>query len=115
MELNWAIEAGDFGHRMKKFKGFLEKGMKIDITIAPKRRGKQATPDEAWEMLNAMKKVVGEVEGAKQSQPMTGVVGKEVKLSFEGKVQKEKKEVEATEKKEGNDIGEVVAKASRAA
>jgi translation initiation factor IF-3 len=72
LELNWAIDKGDLGHRLDKMKTFLEKGLKVEIVLASKRRGKQATEEEAQLLLRKIKDAVKEVDGAKEMKPMEG-------------------------------------------
>ncbi|PVH89512.1 hypothetical protein DL98DRAFT_116 [Cadophora sp. DSE1049] len=41
MELNWAIGRGDLGHRMGKLRGWLEKGWRVEVVIAGKKKGRK--------------------------------------------------------------------------
>ena len=72
LELNWAIDRGDLGHRLDKMKKFLDKGLKVEIALASKRRGKQATEEEAHALLRRIREAVKEVNGAKEVKPMEG-------------------------------------------
>ena len=72
LELNWAIDRGDLGHRLEKMKKFLDKGLKVEISLASKRRGKQATEEEAKALLKKIREVVKGVNGAKEVKPMEG-------------------------------------------
>lgn len=74
LELNWAIDRGDLGHRLERMKQFLAKGYKVEIVLAGKRKGKQATMDEAWALIKRILDVVGEVDGAREAKPMEGKV-----------------------------------------
>jgi translation initiation factor IF-3 len=71
LELNWAIDQGDLRHRLEKMKKFLEKGLRVEIALASKRKGKQATPEEAQALLKRIREVVKE-QGAKEMKPMEG-------------------------------------------
>jgi translation initiation factor IF-3 len=71
LELNWAIDQGDLRHRLEKMKKFLEKGLRVEIALASKRKGKQATPEEAQALLKRIREVVKE-QGAKELKPMEG-------------------------------------------
>lgn len=74
LELNWAIDRGDLGHRLDRMKGFLAKGYKVEISLAGKKKGKQATQEEAWALIKRVLDVVAEVDGAREAKPMEGKV-----------------------------------------
>ncbi|KAK6585015.1 hypothetical protein PZA11_003239 [Diplocarpon coronariae] len=71
MELNWAIEKGDLTHRMGKLKRWLEKGWRVEVVLAGKKRARKATEDEAKGLLAVIRGVLGEV-GGKENKPMEG-------------------------------------------
>jgi translation initiation factor IF-3 len=100
IELNWAIDRHDLGHRMDKLKGFLEKGCKVDVVCAKKRRGKTALPEEAQRLLARIREVCGSVEGSREFKPMEGKLLETVTLHLEGKAVKVKKEEVKVEEKE---------------
>ncbi|PSK51926.1 hypothetical protein B9Z65_3193 [Elsinoe australis] len=85
IELNWAIGGNDLGHRLKKVEEFLKARRRVEIVIAPKRRGKKATKEEADGVLKKVREAVGMVEGAKETRPLQGQVGGVVSLMVEGK------------------------------
>lgn len=85
MELNWAIAEGDLGHRMKKVREFLMDRRRVEIVVAPKKRGKRASREEADSMLKKVRQSITEVEGAKEIRPMQGQVGGVVSIMVEGK------------------------------
>ena len=92
LELNWSVSEYDLGHRMARLKEFLQKGWKVEIVFGSKRksgwnRKREVSPEEADMLLEKIRKVVGEVEGALEKQ-MGGEVGKEAMLFFEGKAKK---------------------------
>lgn len=92
LELNWSVSEYDLGHRMARLKEFLQKGWKVEIVFGSKRksgwnRKREVSPEEADLLLEKIRKVVGEVEGALEKQ-MGGEVGKEAMLFFEGKAKK---------------------------
>jgi translation initiation factor IF-3 len=91
MELNWAIDRHDLGHRMDKLKGFLEKGWKVEVVCAKKRKGKTATPEDAEALVARIREVCGSVVGSREFKPMEGKVLETVTLHLEGKAVKEKK------------------------
>jgi len=83
IELNWAIEQGDLGHRLKKLQDFLGKGVKVEVMIAPKRRGKIATQEDAAEVVKQLKAAALEVPGAREVKGTSGIIGKEYTVAFE--------------------------------
>jgi len=84
IELNWAIEQGDLSHRLKKLQDFLGKGAKVEVLIAPKRRGKIAAQEDAADVVKQVKAAALEVPGAKELKGTNGIIGKEYTISFEG-------------------------------
>ncbi|KAL2019990.1 hypothetical protein VTK56DRAFT_8990 [Thermocarpiscus australiensis] len=87
MELNWAIAPNDLRTRMKQLKTFLGKGYKVQITLLTKKKRsskKRATPDEAREVLRAVREAMAEVPGTKEYKPMDGAVGETVMIYAQG-------------------------------
>lgn len=91
LEITWIISDNDLGHRMARLKEFLEKGWRVEILFGVKRKGwkdkREASPEEANNVLEKIRKAVGEVEGAQEKQ-MQGEVGQQAVLFFEGKARK---------------------------
>ncbi|EON97601.1 putative translation initiation factor if-3 protein [Phaeoacremonium minimum UCRPA7] len=85
MELNWAIDPHDLEHRMRQLKGFLEKGMRVQIMLATKRRKRVASKDEAEAVLAKIMEAVAEVPGAKEVATREGVLLKTMKMHVEGR------------------------------
>lgn len=85
IELNWAIDQNDFGHKLDQLRGFLEKGHKVEVFLARKRRGRQATPEEGEEMLRRLNEMVKKVDGACVWKPMEGKVLASATLYFGGR------------------------------
>jgi len=100
IELNWAVNAGDLEHRLERMKEFLGKGYKVEVVLASKskRKGRQATREEAEEVLRRVRGVVGETEGAKESRASEGNVLGTMTIHFEGTAPKEEKASKKTEK-----------------
>lgn len=87
VELNWAIEQGDLTHRLGRVREFLEKGHKVEIVLAKKRKGRLATEEEARAVLTKVKEAVEEV-GAKETKPMEGKLLGTATIYTEGKLAK---------------------------
>ncbi|GAM91624.1 hypothetical protein ANO11243_096760 [Dothideomycetidae sp. 11243] len=84
IELNWAIDGNDLGHRLKKVEEFLRARRKVEVIIAPKRRGRKATREECDSLVKKIKDALGNVDGAKESRPMQGKVGEVASIMLEG-------------------------------
>lgn len=85
LELNWAIDGNDLGHRLNKMKEFLEKGNKVEVILAGKRKGRKASLEEAENVLGRIRETIAGVEGARESKAVEGIVLAQVKLFAEGK------------------------------
>ncbi|TVY52152.1 hypothetical protein LSUE1_G009697, partial [Lachnellula suecica] len=42
LEMNWAIDKGDLGHRLGRLREWLGKGWKVEVVLAKKRKGREA-------------------------------------------------------------------------
>lgn len=91
LEVSWTVSDNDLGHRMGRLKEFLEKGWRVEVIFGSKRKGwknrREATVEEAERVLEKIRNVVREVEGAKE-RPMQGKVREDAVLCFEGKAKK---------------------------
>ena len=85
LELNWAIDANDLGHRLDRMQFLLEKGNRVDVVLAAKRRGRKATTEEAEGVLSKIRARIEATEGAKEIKPMEGRMLATATLFFEGK------------------------------
>lgn len=85
IELNWAIDMNDLGHRLNKMKEFLSKGNKVELVLASKRKGRKATPEEANIVLEKIRAALAEVDGAKESKAMEGKILGHAVLFMQGK------------------------------
>jgi translation initiation factor IF-3 len=101
LELNWAIASGDLIHRLSKLQSFLKEGRKVDVTLGPKRRGKEATRDECDKVLKAVRDAVLDCKGASETKDPDGMVGGVMTLFFEGKDLSEKKPEQVKEAPDG--------------
>jgi translation initiation factor IF-3 len=85
IELNWAIDPNDFSHKLDQLQGFLEKGYKVEVFLARKRRGRQATPEDGEEILQRLNEIVKKVDGAFLWKPMEGKALASATLYFGGR------------------------------
>lgn len=84
IELNWAIEQGDLGHRLVRIKEFLERGHKVEIVLAAKRKGRIASEEEAQALVRKLKEAVVEV-GARETKETEGKMLGIMTIFAEGK------------------------------
>ena len=73
LELNWAISGHDFEIKLAQMADFLDKGKKVEILLAPKRRQRRATPEEAQQVMDKLRDKIDEI-GAKEVKTMEGAL-----------------------------------------
>ena len=84
IELGWKMADGDLNHKMTKLEEFLQKGKKVEITIAPKRKREIITPQEAQDFLERVRARLDTIEGGpRETKPLQGELGKLVTLFVE--------------------------------
>ncbi|KAI9777845.1 MAG: hypothetical protein M1839_008522 [Geoglossum umbratile] len=88
LELNWAIDPNDLGHRLNKMQEFLEKGWRVEVILASKRRGRQASTEEAAAVMERIRGIAKDVEGAKEWRTTDGKVLGQMTMFFEGSKEK---------------------------
>jgi translation initiation factor IF-3 len=87
IELNYAIDAHDLQHRLQKLREFLEKGYRVEVVLARKRRTRLTTIEERQKVLESVRAVLGEVKGGIEWKKEDGVLEKGSKrLFFQGKL-----------------------------
>ena len=84
LELNWAIDANDLGHRMKRMQEFLGQGKKVEIILARKKGGRRATPDECEALLQKINEAAEGVKGTKEIKKFEGKLAGTGNLTYEG-------------------------------
>ena len=84
LELNWAIAPNDLQIKLKQMEGFLQKGKKVELLLAAKRRQRKATAEEAEELLQAIRDRMSAV-GAKEAKPLDGKVLGQAVMVLENK------------------------------
>jgi len=89
IELNWAIDGNDLGHRLNRVKEFLGRGNKVEVVLAAKRKGRKATLEEAQSLLQKIKEAIGEVEGARETRAMEGKILQQATIYAEGRAPKQ--------------------------
>ena len=85
IELNWAIDGNDLRHRLERIREFLGRGWRVEVMMAPKRKGRKASEEEARELLDRVRGVVADVEGARESKAMEGKLLGTATIFAEGK------------------------------
>ncbi|KAI9678631.1 MAG: hypothetical protein M1817_005688 [Caeruleum heppii] len=83
LEMSWAIDGNDLGHRLKRAQDFLAKGMRVVFVVAHRRGGKRVTPDVAEALIQTIRQRIVEEGGAKESKLMEGKLLHEATLFFE--------------------------------
>ncbi|KAK4504714.1 hypothetical protein PRZ48_002676 [Zasmidium cellare] len=75
VELNWAIDRNDLGHRVDKMVEFLSEGRRVEVVLASKKRGRKASLEECEEVLAKIRQAVAGVEGAREVEGLKGKMG----------------------------------------
>ena len=65
IELNWAISDNDLALKLKQLEQFLDKGSKVEVLLAAKKRQRKAEPGEAEDVVKRLREKVEEC-GAKE-------------------------------------------------
>ncbi|KAH0564877.1 hypothetical protein GP486_001734 [Trichoglossum hirsutum] len=86
LELNWAIDSNDLGHRLNKMREFLEKGMRVEVILANKRKGRKANAEEAAAVVRRIREKITEVEGAREWRSADGRVMGQMTMFLQGNV-----------------------------
>ncbi|KAI1458437.1 hypothetical protein F4805DRAFT_424526 [Annulohypoxylon moriforme] len=91
LELSWSISPHDLSHKLKRMREFLSKGLMVEFILAKKRGGRAATMEEAEAVVATIRDAAAQVEGAKETRKMDGVVGGSAKLFFTGPSEKKRR------------------------
>ncbi|PHH93362.1 hypothetical protein CDD83_5916 [Cordyceps sp. RAO-2017] len=83
LELTWAIDDHDLGITLRRLSAFLAKGMRVELVIKPKRRGRARTSDEAVAMVDRIRQQV-EQDGGRPVGIPEGTMLKTLTMIFEG-------------------------------
>lgn len=85
VELNWAIDKNDLGHRIEKMRGFLAEGRRVEVVLASKKRGRKASLEECQGVLEKLRECADAVDGAREVQKLEGKVGGFATMVFMGR------------------------------
>ena len=102
LELNWAIDQNDLGHRLGKVEQFLGEGRKVEIVLAAKKAGRKATLGECEQVLQRIRRNVSAVEGGREVRAMEGKLGGVATLFFQGRLGKVQTEPQVQAQKEAD-------------
>ena len=94
IELNWAINSHDLEMKLNQLRSFLDKGKRVEILLAAKKRQRKATEQEAQNLVSEIKKLVADLEGCREVSPMQGRVGGQAIMTLQklGKSKPQSKE-----------------------
>ena len=79
IEINWAISSNDLAIKLKQLGEFLEKGRKVEVLLANKKRQRRASAEEGEGVLKRIRGRLEEME-AKEGKEMEGDVGGQATL-----------------------------------
>lgn len=91
VEMSWSISPHDLSHKIKRIQEFLGKGLTVEIALAKKRRGREATREEAQRVITMIREAIAQVDDVKESRKVEGTIGGFMKMYFTGPVEKRKK------------------------
>lgn len=86
LELNWAIDGNDLGHRLERMREFLAEGRKVEVVLAAKKKGRKASVEECEGVLGRIRGAVEMVPGAREAKALEGKVGGFCTVLFQGRV-----------------------------
>lgn len=92
LELNWAIDQNDLGHRMGKLRGFLAEGRRVEMILAAKKRGRKASMEECEALLERIRTEAESVPGTTFMGELDGKLGAFSTLKIQGKAQESSKD-----------------------
>ncbi|KAI0024528.1 hypothetical protein F4780DRAFT_775909 [Xylariomycetidae sp. FL0641] len=103
LELNWATDPHDLGHKFRRLRDFLGRGMRVEVLLERRRGGRAVSRAEAHDLLAKLREAVAEVPGTKEPVKPDGQVGGMLRLVFEGPADKQKKKRKSRYAKEGEE------------
>ncbi|KAK7747167.1 hypothetical protein SLS62_009109 [Diatrype stigma] len=115
LEVNWTIGPHDLGHKLRRMREFLNKGMTVEVMLARKKRaGQQASPEAARAVLDAVRETAAAIPGTRETKKMDGEVGAVVRLFFEGPSESTKRKLREEAKRLAKEEEEVEARRAEA-
>ncbi|KAK4546365.1 hypothetical protein LTR36_002042 [Oleoguttula mirabilis] len=96
LELNWAIDGNDLGHRLERVAGFLGEGRRVEIVLAAKKQGRKATGPECEGVVKRILETVGAVPGARELKPLDGKMGGFATIVLQGRAPGQGKQSDAS-------------------
>lgn len=84
MELSWGIGDNDMATKMRQMDGFLKKGMRVDLVLGKKRRGKKATEEDVKALVAKVREEIEQC-GGKEWKRAEGEPGETYRLFAEKK------------------------------
>ncbi|KAI2633884.1 hypothetical protein GGS21DRAFT_117492 [Xylaria nigripes] len=97
LELNWGTAPHDLEHKMKRLTEFLQKGMRVDVMMARKKRTQLATPEKCEELVQKVREAVDKIPGTTEYKKMEGRVGGVLMMAFAGPSLKKRSKEDSVE------------------
>lgn len=83
LEFNWAIGPNDLRHKLDRMKQFLDEGRRVELIIAKKRKGRDATKEERTKLLADIRAYSQGLEGVREWKAMIELGGVKPKAEDE--------------------------------
>jgi translation initiation factor IF-3 len=68
LELNWAIDPHDLTYKLKALRRFLERGLRVDVLLSKKKRGRTASVEEATNVLLQVRELAAQMNVKEKRQ-----------------------------------------------
>lgn len=82
IELNWAISENDLELKLRQLETFLDKGKKVEILLASKKKQRKASVEEGTAVLKKLRQKVRDI-GAKEVKALDGQVLKQASMTVQ--------------------------------
>lgn len=84
IEMSWSISGNDLQTKTRQLVAFVQKGLKVEVVLGKKKKGKAVGKDDAVKVLATVREEI-EKGGGRESKPSSGEVGEIVRLFVEKK------------------------------